>query len=186
MKVIAKIIESMKDRITTDLVRFTPADMTAFNIVLNAYNRWCEDENNGNGYLFNIHNDEDLLCLVKCGMKASDIARIYEDSQYKTSGFFFCDENHDGYEQVDSYEEVCDILISMLDEICECTLVYVTRCKEYQTLYEKYITDKYLEFKDAESLRDKRKFNWVCVEIGYNPNEGLDALAELKKKMEMS
>ena len=183
MKVMQKIIESMPKRIANDLRKNHLYNTEVFEMVLAAYNRYCEDEKCGVDYIFNIYNQNDLECCVKGGMTAEEIVTLYNDAQYKTSNYFFCDENH-GIKAIDSFEETLDILIDMLDEVCENVMTYVTRCSEYQALYEKYVTDTYIEYKDAEALADKGKFNWVCVEIGYNPLEDIDALAALKKKLD--
>ena len=178
--VFTKIIETMPKRISNDLSKFPYKNEDVFEMVLAAHNLYCEDEKDGTDYIFNINNSDDLKCLVNNGMTAKEVATIYNDSKINTSGFFFCDGTHD-LEQITTCEEVRDLLIGMIDEICEYVLTYATRCKEYRTLYEKYVTDTYLEYKDAESLRDKTKFNLVCVKIGYD--EGTDALAELRKKL---
>ena len=184
MKVMKKIIESMSKRIEKDLLKNHLNNTEVFEMVLAAYNRYCEDEKDGIDYIFDIYNQDDLKCLVKNGMSASEIATIYEGAQYRTSNYFFYDCNHMTNNVIGSFEEVLDLLIGMLDEVCECVMTYVTRCEEYQAIYERYVTDTYLEYKDAESLRDKTRFNWVCVEIGYNPTEDIDALAALKRKLE--
>lgn len=185
MKVMGKIIKSMVRRIANDLIKdsnylYKP---DKFNVVLAAYNRYCEDEKDGIDYLFNIYDQDDLKCLVNKGMTAMEIAEVYDKAQYEKSNYFFCDCNHD-VQTIPSFEDVVGLVIAMLDEVCENALLYVTRCKEYQALYERYVTDTYLEYKDAESLRDKTRFKAICDEIGYNPNEEIDALAALKKKMD--
>ena len=134
-------IETMAKRIVADLEGYPYRNAETFNAVFAAYNRWCEDENNGNGYIFNINNHNDLAFMVKSGMTAKSIAEIYNDSQTKTSGCFFHDENH-FMSVIDTWEEIRDLLINMIkDVLCEDILLYVTRCKEYQKVYEMYVTD---------------------------------------------
>lgn len=162
MKVMQKMIESMSKRIANDLINSDYLfNSDKWNVVLAAYNRYCEDEKDGVDYLFDIYSQNDLKCLVNHGMTASEIAEVYNKAQYETSNYFFCDCNHD-VETISSFEDVVGMVIAMLDEVCECALLYVTRCEEYQALYERYVTDTYLEYKDEE----------------------IDALAALKKKLD--
>jgi len=170
MKVMQKVIESMPKRIAKDLRNNHLWNTDVFDMVLAAYNRYCEDEKDGIDYIYDIYNQEDLNTLVNNGMTANDITKLFESAQDTKSNYLFCDCNHD-IEQIASFENVLDLLIGMIDEVCECALLYVTRCEEYQALYERYVTDTYLEYKDAESLRDKTRFNAICEEIGYNPND---------------
>jgi hypothetical protein len=183
MKVMQRIIESMPKRIANDLRKNHLYNTEVFEMVLAAYNRYCEDEKDGIDYIYDIYNQEDLKTLVNNGMTANDITKLFESAQYTKSNYFFCDCNHD-IEQIASFEHVLDFLIGMIDEVCEYVMTYVTRCEEYQSVYEKYVTDTYLEYKDAEALRDKTKLGQICVRIDYTPSEDIDALAALKKKLE--
>lgn len=164
MNVMLRIIESMPKRIVKDLKN---RNDNTFKVVLAAYNEYCENENNGNGYLFNINDHDDLKCLVKNGLTASEIAKIYYDSQVTASPYFFCDENH-GLEVVTSIESVRNILITMVYELCDFVLTYVSRVEEYQNLYEMYVTDTYIEYETAQSLRDKERLEEITNEIQAN------------------
>lgn len=163
--VMNKIIESMPKRIAKDLKEYPYNNNDVFEMILEAYNYFIDSEKWGNGYIFNISNQADLLCMVKNGMTAKEIATIYDNSQHTTSGCFFCDENHTDIQEIDTWEEIREILIFSLDELCEYVLTYVTRCEPYQAIYERYVTDTYLEYKEAESLRDKARLNEVLKKI---------------------
>ena len=179
----------MPKRIVSKLTAYPSKNGEVFDTVFAAYNRFCEDENNGNGYIFNINNAEDLKFLVQneC-INAAEIAKIYNDSQFRTSGLFFFDENHMSLDesQIGTWEEVRDMFIDMIDDLCTFVLTYATRCKEYQAVYEMFVTDLFLEYQQADALCDKKRFNCVCCEIGLDYNTDLDALAALKRKLEQS
>lgn len=137
------INEILCKTIGKDLNANTKSGVDNINLVLKAYNRFQEDERDGVDYIFDINNREDLKFLVeKCDLTASDIAKIYNDSQVNTTSLFFCHYNHDGIKMINNYEELVSILKSSLEEVVPCILQYVTRCREYQDIYEKYITEK--------------------------------------------
>lgn len=186
MKVMTNIINTMRERIEKDILRYPYENAETFEMILAAYNRFCEDERDGHGYLFCIYNQNDLLFLVKNGMNAETISEIFDNANSRTSSYFFYDENHTPYKAIPSTDEVIEVLVDALDEICECVLTYVTRCAEYQSVYEKYVTDTYIEYKTAESLRDKTRLNDIKLKLGLPiDDDDIDALAELKRKLEL-
>ena len=137
------INEILCKTIGKDLNTNIKSGMDNINLVLKAHNRFQEDERDGVDYIFDINNKEDLKFLVeKCGFTAADVAKIYNDSQCNTTPLFFCHYNHGGIKMINNYEELVSILKSSLEQVVPCILQYVTRCREYQDIYEKYIADE--------------------------------------------
>ena len=139
------IVEIMKRRIAHDLRNNTDG---ALDMVIDAYNRFQEDERDGVDYIFDINNHNDLKCMVDRGVTASEIAEAWDKVQYSgiTSYFHFgC--NYEGLETLGTLADLKRNLISWLDVFLPFVIMYVTRCTEYQALYEHYITE-YLERKD--------------------------------------
>ena len=138
------IVEIMIRRIAHDLRNGNGT----LDMVLNAYNRFQEDERGGVDYIFNINNQNDLKCMVDGGLTASEIAWALNKVQHSefTSYFHFgC--NYNGLYALGTLADLKRNLISWLDEFLPYVIMYVTRCTEYQALYEHYITE-YLESKD--------------------------------------
>ena len=138
------IVEIMKRRIAHDLRNGNGA----LDMVLNAYNRFQEDERDGVDYIFDITNQNDLGYMVEHGLTVTEIALACNKIQNEgiTSYFHFgCN-----YTTLHALGTLADLklnLISWLDEFLPYVIMYVTRCTEYQALYEHYITE-YLESKD--------------------------------------
>ena len=133
-------------RIANDLHNDTNG---VLDMVLNAYNRYQEDERDGVDYIFDIRKGEDLKCCIDGGMTAHDISRINEEctSTAKSTPYFMFGANHETAEVIPTWEQLKQVLCVSLHEVISCVLMYVTRCTEYQALYEHYITE-YLERKD--------------------------------------
>ena len=138
------IVEIMISRIAHDLRN----DDTNLDMVLNAYNRYQEDERDGADYIFDITNQNDLKCMVEGGLTVTEIAWAWNKIQNEgiTPCFHFggC---YTGLEALGTLADLKLSLISWLDEFLPYVIMYVTRCTEYQNLYEHYITE-YLESKD--------------------------------------
>jgi len=138
------IVEIIKRRIAHDLRNGNGA----LDMVLNAYNRFQEDERDGVDYIFDITKQNDLQYMVERGLTVTEIALACNKIQNEgiTSYFHFgC--NYEGLEAVGTLKDLKRNLISWLDVFLPFVIMYVTRCTEYQALYEHYITE-YLERKD--------------------------------------
>ena len=140
------IVEIMKRRIAHDLRN----DNTncVLGMVLNAYNRFQEDERDGVDYIFDITKQNDLKCMVDGGLNVTEIAWAW--NKIKKEGISSCFHfgcNYGGLEALGTLADLKRNLISWLDEFLPFVIMYVTRCTEYQALYEHYITE-YLESKD--------------------------------------
>lgn len=138
------IVETMKRRIAHDLRNGNGV----LYIVLNAYNRFQKDERDGVDYIFDIKNQNDLKCMIEGGLTVTDIAWAWnkvQDEDITPCFHFGC--NYHGLDALGTLADLKLNLISWLDEFLPYVIMYVTRCTEYQALYEQYITE-YLEKKD--------------------------------------
>ena len=136
------IISSMATRITNDL---NAKQNDVLGYVLDAYNRYQDDERDGADHIFNILNIGDLRCMVDGGLTAEEIAWAY--NKYNDEGIsplFLFGQNYTHIKSVGTYKDLKRNLISWLPDFLPYVIMYVTRCDEYQILYEHYITE-YLE-----------------------------------------
>ena len=109
-------------------------------IVLNAYNRYCDDECGGTGYIFQIHNQSDLKYLVDNNMmSAHGITFVTNNPTKFPDGMF----TFDGEQDTGMYpvENVSQILLNSLEDFVPFVILYVGRCEEYKEFYERYITE---------------------------------------------
>lgn len=107
-------------------------------IVLAAYNRMQEDEFDGQDYIFDITNQNDLKFLVDRNMiTAKQIALAYNEIPF---GLFKFDDNGNILPAASSEKELIAQLLQNLDFIVPYVLMYVARCKEYQDFYEAFFT----------------------------------------------
>ena len=138
------IVEIIKRRIAHDLRNGNGA----LDMVLNAYNRFQEDERDGVDYIFDLVKQNDLKRLVNEGLCATEIAlAMRKVEKEKLSTFFHFGCNYNGLNALGTLADLKRNLISWLDEFLPYVIMYVTRCTEYQAIYEHYITE-YLESKD--------------------------------------
>jgi hypothetical protein len=136
----------MKRRIAHDLRNDNTNGV--LDMVLNAYNRFQEDERDGVDYIFDITKQNDLKCMVDGGLNVTEISWAW--NKIKKEGISSCFHfgcNYGGLEAIGTLADLKRNLIAWLDEFLPYVLMYVTRCDEYQLIYEHYITE-YLESKD--------------------------------------
>ena len=134
-ELIENIVEFVKGRVIDD---FRTGD--GISIVLDAYNRYRDDECGGTGYIFQIHKPADLKYLVDNGMmNAHSIAFIVNTPQkYPDGVFMFEGEANVGMRPV---ENVSQLLLNNLEDFVPFIILYVGRCEEYKAFYERYITE---------------------------------------------
>lgn len=109
------------------------------NMLFQAYNRYQEDERFGVDYIFDIKNTDDLICCVKGGLTATDIANI------KNSGhrFFYFGCNYLKPVAISAVDIKAQIF-GYIDEIIEQTLLYPWE-NPYREIYTMFITNKLLK-----------------------------------------
>lgn len=108
-------------------------------LVLKAYNYWCEQEKDGRGYIFDLYDTADLKYLVSNDLiTLDDIVAIYKE------GKMFKIVDDDNYIKYVNPSEVSTYLGNNLWDVVECMLKYIGRCGDdspYNNLYEIYVTE---------------------------------------------
>lgn len=122
-----------------------PLKKDELQLVLAAYNRYQEDEHDGDNYIFNIDDVDDLKCCVDGGLTAKEIYDMVKlNCKYFTFGrcttFDRCTytiiANSDLFTN-----ELRDLLLGYLEDVVWCALKYVSCYNEYAALYEHYVTE---------------------------------------------
>jgi len=109
-------------------------------IVLDAYNRYREDECAGTGYIFQINKMEDLNYLVTKGMmNAQAITFVVNNpTKFPDGVFIFEGEANVGMRPV---ENISQLLLDNLEDFVPFIILFVGRCEEYKAFYEHYMTE---------------------------------------------
>lgn len=128
------------NEIAKDLREKATYNNDLFIMMLNAYNTWQEDENDGVDYIFDIDNKEDTICCLQGGMNVSDIVRIYNEmTDNKHSGYFNFGQNYPKGQFYASIEAVVEIICSQMDNIIRHILWFRKDTKEYEYIISNYI-----------------------------------------------
>jgi hypothetical protein len=123
-------------------------DESAISIFLAAYNTMQEEEFNGDFYIFNLHDKNDLKYLVDHEiLNACQIADIYP--KCTASGLFRFLE--DGSYEVVSLEKVKEIICNNMEALMRCVLMYHNG-STYSKVYDMIISSNLLET-DFSTLR---------------------------------
>lgn len=135
VKLFMTIVEHIANRIILDLRTNHNVDL-----VFEAYNRYCEDERDGRGYIFDIDNREHVKWLFN-----NDIITT-EDLIYikGSSTHLFMIEDGEGIVLIGK-KEINNIFFSSIENIVKCMLLYAPRSgndSDYTKLYEEYVTNK--------------------------------------------
>lgn len=130
------LVESITTEIGKDMLISKKKDMIM--LFLKAYNRFQEDERDGADYIFNLNEKDDLMICIDWGLKLNDIALL---AQQKTTCIMF-GVNHTEPLPIKTMEQLASILYAHANEVVTYALAYVTRCEEYQALYEEYVTSR--------------------------------------------
>lgn len=118
-----------------------PLKKDELQLVLAAFNRYQEDEHDGDKYIFNIDDVDDLKCCVDGGLTAND---IYQMVKLNCKYFFFdrCTTfDRCTYTIFTDIDELRELLSGYLEDVVWCALKYVSLCDEYAALYEHYVTE---------------------------------------------
>ena len=164
-----KVIETMVRKISGAIINDTRNVYSAkgdfvLKMVLAAYNDFQESERDGVDYIFDIENTEDLKCCIDGGMTAKEIGGLYLGSQSRHLRYFYFGCNHPTAEPIANLETLRQQLISWLPDLIPNVLAYPFAYESYIRLYERYVSD--------------------VINDCYNDISALDALAELKRKLE--
>lgn len=108
-----------------------------FNLVLSAYNTYCNEEKDGADYIFDLENKNDLISLIKGGMKTEDIVSLVGD---RKSRYIVINERHQYVPM--RIDEVKSNIKMYAYEIME-SVIYFPYIEEYKNVYQKIISNSY-------------------------------------------
>jgi len=116
--IIKKLAESIESNLIHDMNCEQIGDDTSI-LVLNAYNRYQEDERDGVDYIFDIRKEEDLKCCIDGGMTAHDIACINEECTRTamSTPYFMFGQNHKQAEVIPTWAQLKRVLGVSLHEV---------------------------------------------------------------------
>ena len=117
-----------------------PLKKDELQLVLEAYNCYQETEHDGDNYIFNIDDVDDLKCCVDGGLTANE---IYQMVKLNCKHFTFgrCTMFDRATYKIITDIDLHVLLWGYLEDVVWCALKYVSRCEEYAALYEHYVTE---------------------------------------------
>ena len=142
-----KVVRTKPDELMEGIVKFVRERVeddfrvgSGRSIVLDAYNRYRNDECSGIGYIFQIHKPADLKYLVDNNMmNAHAITFVVNNpTKFPDGVFMFDGEANVGMHPV---ENVSQLLLNNLEDFVPFIILYVGRCEEYKVFYERYVTE---------------------------------------------
>ena len=131
-------------------------DESALNIFFAAYNNMQDEEFNGDYYIFNLNDKDDLKYLVEHEiLTACQIADLYP--RCVASGLFrFEVDNYgnraDGVEII-GLEALKAILCNNMDALMRCVLMYTPENEKYQKVYNMIVSNELVIDEDFNQLR---------------------------------
>lgn len=139
--IIKKLAESIESNLIHDMNCEQIGDDTAI-LVLNAYNRYQEEERDGVDYIFDIRKGEDLKCCIDGGMTAHEISCINEECTRtaKSTPYFMFGQNHRTAEVIPTWEQLKRVLGVSLHEVILQMLAYPS-VDGYKELYGYCVSD---------------------------------------------
>lgn len=105
-------------------------------IVFDAYNAYQENERDAVDYIFSTTNTDDLICCLKGGMTAKELAAIVST---RCEHFLF-GANYQTPKVLYDHQ-VSEVLVSSLEDVLEDVLLYPNTGSAYEHLYETYVTN---------------------------------------------
>lgn len=139
--IIKKLAEIIESNLIHDMNCEQIGDDTAI-LVLNAYNRYQEDERDGVDYIFDIRKGEDLKCCIDGGMTAWEIASLNAECNQtaKSTPYFMFGQNHKNAEVIPTWEQLKRVLGVSLHEVILQMLAYPS-VDGYKELYGYCVSD---------------------------------------------
>ena len=138
-----QITEQLVERVSKTIEdEYNP---TALGIVISAYNRYRADECNYKHYLYNINEKEDLKEILDNYVTIDSFVNTYNEiMENEYTSWVSIDYRETTSNKLITYEfdDIIETLKANAENIIECVLKYVARCKEYQNFYEYYITQQ--------------------------------------------
>jgi hypothetical protein len=128
-------------------------DESALSIFYAAYNQMQEEEFNGDNYIFNLNDKNDLKYLVdKEILNACQIADIYP--KCTASGSFRITTSDKGDIEIISLKGLKEILCANMETLLRCVLMYVGEGNDvYNKVYNMLIADDLVCDKNFSCLR---------------------------------
>lgn len=62
--------------------------------ILDAYNNFQNEKRFGVDYIFNLKNNEDIICILQTGLSVQRIYELISSARFESTPFFFYGENH--------------------------------------------------------------------------------------------
>ena len=135
--IIKNLTSHIKEEIIAD---FDENNAKGIELVLNAYNRYQEDERDGVDYLFNINDNGDLKCCIEGGLTASEIARLYDETTQGATPLFLFGVNYERPKHIMKWEEAKKILLGVIDDVVLYAIAFHA-AKGYKAFFDHYIAN---------------------------------------------
>lgn len=111
------------------------------------WNRFVEEERDGNYYMFNFMNKEDLITLLKMkhfdAISLATLIREFQTNSSINTSYFFYNDDKGNIETLEKHN-IIDYVVNDSYDIMKCILKY-SFVDEYKWFYTKYITDIILD-----------------------------------------
>jgi hypothetical protein len=142
----------VKKAISSVKINSRYGDESALSIFYAAYNQMQEEEFNGDNYIFNLNDKNDLKYLVdKEILNACQIADIYP--KCTASGLFRITTSDKGDIEIISLKGLKEILCANMETLLRCVLMYVGEGNDvYNKVYNMLIADDLVCDKDFSCL----------------------------------
>lgn len=98
-------------------------DTDIFNLVLDVYNKYQENERDGVDYIFDINNKEDLIACIKGGLTARMIQELVDNLDDDFTQYFYFGCNYPTPIPI-KFEDLKTNLSNYLDEIVDYIIAY--------------------------------------------------------------
>lgn len=139
-----KFFDIKKSTLIDEVKRGMANDVVIWQMMLDVYNRYQEDERDGVDYIFDLNKQEDLVTLVKGGMTYSDICYVKSNSIPQGNSVFI----HFGCNYPKPFNLTTDVItnniIDSLNELIDEIVAYPW-VEEYRKVYTFFITNKIIE-----------------------------------------
>ena len=141
-KVINTLIEKVKNEIIYDTRNpYTAHGHEVLMELLAAYNYYQETEPDGVNYIFDIENNDDVICCMKGGMTSKEVFDLYSASLSTHTKYFYYGYNN-GARQISTMDELRTNIIAWLDTIVTYVIAFPYDDKSYCAIYTRYITNE--------------------------------------------
>lgn len=111
--------------IAEEIKRSLPTNESLISVVLDAYNRYQEEERDGVDYIFDLNNADDLKSCMEGGLTAYEIAEMVKNINEKDyTPYFFFGVNHKSPKQLKEFKELTDQLIANVEEVVRKAFAY--------------------------------------------------------------